>query len=79
VAEGRVSARDPARDLTAPVVVPVGTVVSVTSVNRLKTRLSDFAPHVEAPIPEHKHEAQTSERTLTPTGPSSPELTDSRD
>ena len=50
----------------ASVVVPAGTVVLVTSVNRLKTSFSDFAAHVEAPAPEHNHEAQTSERTLTP-------------
>ncbi len=38
----------------------------VTSVNRLKTRYSDFAAHIEAPAPEHNYEPQTSERTLTP-------------
>jgi hypothetical protein len=40
-------------------------VVSVTSVNRLKASSSHFVQHVEAPTPEHNHEAQTSERTLT--------------
>ena len=35
----------------------------VTSVNRLKAM--HFGPYVEAPTPEHNHEAQTSERTLT--------------
>jgi hypothetical protein len=37
-----------------------------SSSNRLKTSSSDFAAYVEAPAPEHNHEAQTSERTLTP-------------
>ncbi len=63
----------------ASVVIPAGTVVLVTSVNRLKTRYSDFAVYVEAPIPEHNHEAQTSERTLTPARAASPDLTDTRD
>jgi MFS family permease len=40
----------PARS-AAPVCVPTGTVVSVTSVNRLKTRTSNFDQHVEAPAP----------------------------
>ena len=41
-------------------------VVLVTSVNRLTASSSHFAGYVEAPTPEHKHEAHTSERTLTP-------------
>jgi hypothetical protein len=53
--------------------------VSVTSVNRLKTRTSNFDQYVEAPAPEHNHEAQTSERTLTPAGDNKSELTDTRD
>jgi hypothetical protein len=40
--------------------------VSVISVNRLKASYSDFAAHAETPAPGHNHEAQTSERTLTP-------------
>jgi hypothetical protein len=32
---------------------------------RLKAKIPHFAAHVEAPIPEHNHEARTSERTLT--------------
>ena len=51
----------------------------VTSVNRLKTKLSHFAAHVEAPAPEHNHEAQTSERTLTPARTTISELTATRD
>ena len=49
----------------ASVRVPAGTVVLVTSLFRRKATSSHFVPHVEAPTPEHNHEAQTSERTLT--------------
>jgi hypothetical protein len=31
--------------------------VLVTSVNRLRTKYSEFAAHVESPTPEHNHEA----------------------
>jgi hypothetical protein len=55
------------------------TVVSVISVNRLKTRLLDFAAYVEAPAPEHNHEAQTSKRTSTSARMTIPELTATRD
>ena len=43
--------QDPACALAALVDVPAGTVVMVTSVNRLKANCSDFAAHVEAPTP----------------------------
>jgi hypothetical protein len=53
------------RQLPAPVRVPAGTAVTVTSVNQLVASCSLPAAHVEEPPPEHNHEAQTSERTLT--------------
>lgn len=59
--------------------VLVGTVVMVTSVIPAEGDSSYFDPHVEAPAPEHIHEAPTSERTLTPTGTARSHLTASRD
>lgn len=57
--------RDPACGVRSAGAVPAGTVVTVTSVNRLAARSSHSAAYVEAPAPEHTHEAQTSERTMT--------------
>ena len=50
----------------APVRVPVGTVVSVTSLFRLEAKISHSAPHVEAPTPEHTHEAPDLEKDPDP-------------
>ena len=50
----------------APVVVPAGTVMPVTSLFRLKAKILHFAAHVEAPIPEHNHEALDLEKDPDP-------------
>ena len=47
----RLNKRDPARRSAAPVDVPVGKVVMVISINRLKAASPYFAPHVEALAP----------------------------
>jgi hypothetical protein len=54
------------RRQAAPVRVPAGTAVSVTSVNRLVAKSSHPAAHVEAPAPNTIMRLQTSKRTLTP-------------
>jgi Transposase IS116/IS110/IS902 family len=43
--------RYPAAGYTGPVGVPAGTVVTATSVKRLKAISSNFAPYVKAPTP----------------------------
>jgi hypothetical protein len=50
----------------APVCAPAGTVVSVTSLFRLEAKISHFAPHVEAPTPEHNHKAPDLGKDLDP-------------
>jgi hypothetical protein len=58
--------QDPASGLCCTGDVPAGTAVTVTSVNRLEASSLHPAAYVEAPTPEHIHEALDLGKDLDP-------------